>query len=149
MNENKRTTPFADNRPGETWYKSFLRRHLSIVIRVPEAVTGMRATVTEDSIRKWFSNTNDLSTNKGCAFDDIMADPRRVLNADGTSISLCPKSVKVLGPKGWPNVYEVKRGNEKDTLTVLATFSAGGQVLPGMIVYPYQRLPKEVVASVP
>ena len=150
VNENKRTTPFADNRPGETWYRNFMRRHPSIVVRVPESVTGMRAAVTEESIRKWFTNTNEyLATNEGCAFDSIMADPRRVLNADETSFSLCPKSRKVLGPKGWRNVYEVKRGNEKDTLTVLATFSADGKVLPGMIVFPYQRPPKEVVASVP
>ena len=93
----------------------------------------MRAAVTEDSIRKWFTNTKEyLSMNEGCAFDDIMADhPRRVLNADETSFSLCPKSGKVLGPKGWRNVYEVKRGNEKDTLTVLATLSADGKVLQG------------------
>ena len=32
---------------------------------------------------------------------------------------------------------------------VIATFSADGKVLPGMIVYPYQRVPKDVVASVP
>ena len=75
-----------------------------------------------------------------------MADPRRVLNDDETSFSLCPMSGKVLGPKGLRNVYEVKSCNEKDTLT---TFSADGKVLLGMIVYPYQRPPKEVVASVP
>ena len=48
----------------------------------------MRASVTEDSIRKWFSDTKGyLSANKDCAFDDIMADPIRVLNADETSFS--------------------------------------------------------------
>ena len=92
----------------------------------------MSAAVTGDSIRKWFTNTREyLSTKEGCAFDDIMADPRRVLKADETSFSLCPMSGKVLGPKGWRNVYEVKSCNEKDTLTVLATFSADGKVLQG------------------
>ena len=32
---------------------------------------------------------------------------------------------------------------------MLATFSADGKVVPGMIVYPYQRAPREDVASVP
>ena len=60
----------------------------------------MRAAVTEDSIRKWFTNTREyLSTNEGCAFDDIMADPRRVLDDDETSFLLCPMSGKVLGLK--------------------------------------------------
>ena len=90
--------------------------------RVPEAVTGMRAAVTEDSIRKWFTNTKEyLSTNEGCAFDDIMAEPRRVLNDDDSRS--VPSLGRCLARKGWRNVYEVKRGNEKDTLTVLATFS--------------------------
>ena len=78
-----------------------------------------------------------------------MADPPRIFNTDETSFSLCPKSGKALGPKGWRNMYDLKRGNEKDTLTVLATFSADGKVVSGMIVYPYQRAPREVVASVP
>ena len=90
-----------------------------------------------------------MSSHEGSAFEQIMADPRRIFNTDETSFSLCPKSGKVLGPKGWRNVYDLKRGNEKDTLTVLATFSADGKVVPGMIVYPYQRAPREVVVSVP
>ena len=150
VEDDQRKTPFNNNRPGETWYRSFMHRHPEIVVREPEGVTAVRATVTEESIRKWFEKTKDyLSNNEGSAFADIMADPRRVLNTDETSFSLCPKSGKVLGPRGWRNVYDLKRGNEKDTLTVLATFSADGKVLPGMIVYPYQRPPREVVASVP
>ena len=150
IEDDQRKTPFNNNRPGETWYRSFMRRHPEIVVREPEGVTAVRATVTEESIRKWFEKMKDyLSNNEGSAFADIMAEPRRVLNTDETSFSLCPKSGKVLGPRGWRNVYDLKCGNEKDTLTVLATFSADGKVLPGMIVYPYQRPPREVVASVP
>ena len=75
-NENKRTTQFAEIRPGGTWYKSLLRRHPGIVVRIPEVVTGMRAAITEDSIRKWFSNTKEYER---CAFDKIMGDQRQVL----------------------------------------------------------------------
>ena len=127
-----------------------MRRHPEIAIHEPENVTAVRACVTEGATRGRFEKArNYLSSHEGSAFEQIMADPRRILNTDETSFSLCPKSGKVLGPKGWRNVYDLKRGNEKDTLTVLATFSADGKVVPGMIVYPYQRVPREVVASVP
>ena len=150
VTEKKRQTPFTDDRPGETWYRGFLKRHPDISVREPEGVSGIRAVVTEASIRKWFDTAQSyLSNQEGCAFDEIMADPRRVINTDETNFSLCPKTGKVLGPKGWKNVYDLKRGNEKDTLTVLGTFSADGSVLPGMIIYPYQRPPREVVESIP
>ena len=150
VTDKKRQTPFTDDRPGETWYRSFLKRHPDIFVREPEGVSGIRAVVTEASIRKWFDTAKSyLSNQEGSAFDEIMADPRSVINTDETNVSLCPKTGKVLGPKGWKNVYDLKRGNEKDTLTVLGTFSADGSVLPGMIIYPDQRPPREVVESIP
>ena len=123
----KRKTPFHDNRPGETWYRSFMRRHPEIAIREPENVTAVRACVTEGATRTWFQKARDsLFSHEGSAFQQIMADPRRIFNTDETSFSLCPKSGKILGPKGRRNVDDLKRGNEKDTLTELATFSADG-----------------------
>ena len=53
-----------------------------------------------------------------------MPDPRLVINTDEINFPLRPKTGKVLGPKGWRNVYDLRRGNEKDTLTVLGTFCA-------------------------
>jgi hypothetical protein len=58
---------------------------------------------------------------------DILEDPSRIFNGDETSFSMCPKSGKVLAPKGYKNIYEVKKGNEKETITVLLVFSADGR----------------------
>ena len=122
----KRKTPFHDNRPGETWYRNFMRRHPEIAIHEPENVTTVRACVTEGATRGRFEKArNYLSSHEGSAFEEIMADPRRIFNTDETSFSLCPKSGKVLGPKGWRNVYDLKRGNEKDTLTVPPPWAIG------------------------
>ena len=63
-----------------------------------------------------------LSQHEGCSYEEIMADPRRVINTDKTNFSLCLKTGKVLGHKGWRNVYDLKRGNEKDTLTDCNSF---------------------------
>ena len=81
--------------------------------------------------------------------EDILEDPSRFINADESNFMLCPRTGKVLGPKGWSNVYEILAGSEKDTLTVLGTFAANGVLVPGMIIYPYVKPPRELVESVP
>ena len=78
-----------------------------------------------------------------------LEDPSRFINADESNFMLCPRTGKVLGPKGWSNVYEILAGSEKDTLTVLGTFAANGVLVPGMIIYPYVKPPRELVESVP
>ncbi|KAG8183042.1 hypothetical protein JTE90_018088 [Oedothorax gibbosus] len=48
---------------------------------------------------------------------DILKHPSRVLNGDETSFSMCPKTGKVIAPKGWENVYQLQQGNDKETIT--------------------------------
>lgn len=143
----KRCTPFKNNRPGERWYRSFLRRHKELSFRDAENLTVARSAITEEYIRKWFLDLkNYLNENN---ISDILNDPSRILNGDETSFSMCPKSGKVLAPKGWKNLYERKRGNEKETITVLLVFNADGKIVYPLVVFPYIRPPKAVVDSMP
>lgn len=68
---------------------------------------------------------------------DIFEDPTRIFNGDETGFSLCPKSGKVLGPKGYKNLYMIKKNNEKENITVLVVFTASGKVCPPLVVFPY------------
>ena len=56
---------------------------------------------------------------------------------------------KVIGIAKWKNVYEVAPGPEKSNLTFLGTFSASGEIVSPMVIYPYQRLPKDIKDRVP
>jgi hypothetical protein len=47
-----------------------------------------------------------------------------MFNGYETCFQLCPKTGKVLAPKGFKNVYEVDKGNAKSKLTVMFTFGA-------------------------
>lgn len=38
---------------------------------------------------------------------DIFEDPARIFNGDEAGFGLCPDLGRVLGPKGWKNVYQV------------------------------------------
>ncbi|KAJ8880619.1 hypothetical protein PR048_017089 [Dryococelus australis] len=56
---------------------------------------------------------------------------------------------KVLGPKGARRIYEVKQGNSKPSITAMFSFLANELVVQRMVVFPYQRLPTEIVRSIP
>lgn len=148
IKEDKRPNPFKNGKPGDKWYSLFLKRHPILNERAPEAITLARAVVTEEYIRKWFNDLHEYL--KSIGHEDILQDPRRIYNGDETSFSICPKTGKVIGPKGWKNLYEIAKGSEKETITVLLVISAAGESLPPMVVFPYvRRPPKEVVDSAP
>lgn len=147
LNEDKRVTPFKDSRPGRKWFNAFLRRHPDLSIRESEGITKGRAIVTEETIRKWFSDLKTFLEEQNAT--DILEDPSRIFNGDETSFSMCPKTGKVLAPKGYRNVYSIQKGNEKETVTVLLVFSANGKTVNPMVVFPFKRVPKDVVNSLP
>ncbi|KAH0808864.1 hypothetical protein GEV33_013927 [Tenebrio molitor] len=144
--KNKKT-PFKQNRPGEKWYRAFIRRHPKLSLREAEGLTKARSIITEESIKKWFRELKQFLEESQVL--DILEDPSRIFNGDETSFSMCPKSGKVLAPKGYKNIYEVKKGNEKETITVLLVFSADGRTLTPMVVFPFVRPNKAIVDSIP
>lgn len=147
LDANIRDNPFKNNFPGDGWYKAFLKRHPTLTHRTAEAVTAASAQISEDNIRRWFTSVEDYLREKN--LNDILLDPSRMFNGDETCFVLCPKNTKVLAPKGAKNVYEVDSSQAKTTLTVMFTFSAAGVVTNPMIIYPYKRIPTNIVNSVP
>lgn len=147
MKAEKRPNKFTNDRPGRKWYDLFIKRHPILNERIPEGISKGRAVVTEEYIRKWFYDLKKFLIEINAI--DLLQDPRRILNGDETSFSVCPKTGKVIAPKGWKNVYEVQAGSEKETITVLLVFTAAGDTLQPMVVFPYVRPPSHIIASVP
>ncbi|KAJ8961313.1 hypothetical protein NQ314_005962, partial [Rhamnusium bicolor] len=123
----KRPNPFVNNRPGKKWYTSFLKRNPALSHRTPESISKGR-------------------TCGGAS--NILNDPERILNEDETNFILCPKTGRVLAPRGFKNIYKMAQAKEKEAITVLL-FSASGKILPPCGVFPYIRPPKDVVNSMP
>nr|CAH7750980.1 unnamed protein product [Callosobruchus chinensis] len=142
-----RPNPFKDDRPVKKWLALFLSRHPEVVKRNAEAISKARATVTKHSIAEWFAELREYlhSTNA----IDIFEDAERILNCDETGCLTCPHSGKVLGPKNYKNLYEISAGKQKEAITVLCNYSAGGSVMPPMVVYPYKRMPEKIIKSMP
>lgn len=72
---NPRKNPFVNNLPGNGWYKAFLKRHPHIALRTPEAVTAASANVSEQNIRKWFTDIFSYLETKG--YSEILLDQSR------------------------------------------------------------------------
>lgn len=138
-----RSTPFNDGLPGKTWFNAFLKRHPQISQRQAESINTARACVTEEAIRKWHEEIRSYLISENAV--NILEDPSRILNSDESGFATNPKTGLVLGPKGMKNFYEIKSGSEKENITVLFTISANGEIYPPMVVYPYERIPAEIV----
>lgn len=147
LTETPRQNPFKDNYPGWGWYRAFLKRHPELSARTAEAVTQASSRVSENDIRNWFIQINTYVSNNNLG--DILNDPKRIYNGDETNFQLCPKNSKVLAPKGAKNVYEVDVGQSKQTITVMFTFAASGDLTPPMIIYPFKRMPQHILNTVP
>lgn len=145
--DEKRKTPFRENRPGEKWYQGFLKRHPNLSLREAEGLTKARSIITRELIQKWFRDLKQYLEENGAV--DVLEDPTRIFNGDETSFAMCPKSGKVLAPKGYKNIYEIKKGSEKETITVLLVFSADGQIVSPMVVFPFVRPNKVIIDSIP
>lgn len=89
---------YSGNLPGMTWYNCFLKRHPTIVERIPESVTSASSKVSESDIRGWFQQLTTYFTEENLLH--VLKDPSRIFNADETNFMLCPNTGKVLAPIG-------------------------------------------------
>ncbi|CAK1579786.1 unnamed protein product [Parnassius mnemosyne] len=140
-------TPFKNGRPGKRWYSSFLKRHPDLITRHPQNLTTSRASVTTSQLKNWFEEVNIYLNDNN--YRDILNEPQRIFNMDETAFFLNPKGNKVLAPKGEKSVYQQINADEKECFTVLLGGNATGDVLPPMVIFKYERIPRELSLSVP
>nr|UUG47255.1 ORF42 [Bracoviriform inaniti] len=146
--EEKRPNPFTNNRPGKKWFSLFLQRNPDIALKNTEILSKARASVTEEHILNWFEEL--LKYLKEEEAEDLLNDPRRILNLDELGMLTCPKTGRLLGPRGEKNLYRIAGGPEKQSISVLCTFSGDGTSYDPMIIYPYKRnIPREIKVSIP
>lgn len=60
LTQNERPNPFKNNLPGIGWYQAFLKRHPAIATRTPEGVTPASSCVSENDIKGWFAQVEEI-----------------------------------------------------------------------------------------
>ena len=66
---------------------------------------------------------------------EVLKDPSKTFNYDEAVFLLCPKTGKVLAPRGCKDVSEIMQGSDKESLTVLMIIRADGVACPPFIFY--------------
>lgn len=139
----EKKTPFHDGRPSKTWYQSFLRRNKELSEKMSQNLTKRRALVSKEEIKNWFDCVKDYLASRNL----LNIDPRRIFNLDESAFLLSPTS-KVLVHKRDKAAYTLC-SNDKECYTALVTGNAAGELLPTMVVYPYQTIPAKLAKLFP
>lgn len=106
-----------------------MKRHPDLVTRQPQNLTSPRASITTAQLENWFKEVKTYL--KDNHYEDL------------------PKGNKVLAAKGERSVYQQVNSDEKECYTVLLGGNAAGDVLPPMVIFKYERIPRELSMSVP
>lgn len=127
--------PFKNDRPSNE----------QLAERMSQNLTRMRAQVSEESIREWFSIIGRYLQEKNLVTN---ISPRRVFNLDESGFLLSPAKTKVIVPKSDKAAYSVCN-SDKECYTGLFTGNAAGELLPTVVVYPHQTIPAKIAKNFP
>lgn len=144
LDETNIQTPFKNNIPGKTWFKSFLKRHPRISLKQSEYLNKARANITPEKIKNWFKETEELLGENVA----VLKEPSRVFNMDETAFYLNPKGGLVLAERG-KHVYSTSANSDKENITTLITVNALGKFAPPLTIYKFERLPDSYTKSAP
>ena len=129
-----RPNPFQDNHPGKDWWYMFLHRYPEVSLKTHQALQICRASsCTAEVMDKWYSDYEQF-----LLIHDLYNRPDQIWNADESGFPLCPKSGKILAPKGEKHVYHVT-GSSKQQITTLVCINAAGGTIPPMHIFPGVR----------
>lgn len=130
-----RETPFTEDRPGKKWLKLFMNRHPILSRRIPQNLTCIRASVSEEKVRQWFDEVKTYLLKKNL----LNIGANRVFNLDESAFKIVPKTDKVIVQKGARAVYQIVSSSEKATVTVLFTASASGDMAPPLVLLEQKK----------
>ncbi|XP_049307835.1 uncharacterized protein LOC125777328 [Bactrocera dorsalis] len=145
--ELNRPNSFKNNIPDRKWLQGFLKRNPTVSQRVSQSLTVSRASVTESSIRSWFKRVYQYLENNNCL--DVLEDSTRIFNCDESAFFLCPKGQAVLTKRGSKHVYFRSGNDDKECFTLCIGASASGKMMPTFALFPYKRLPTNILSKFP
>ncbi|XP_062535049.1 uncharacterized protein LOC134204243 [Armigeres subalbatus] len=133
---------------GKNWVQRFLRRHPMIKKKLSRNLSRSGAKVSEELLRQWFSEVEDILQEEGIDLS-IFNNPKRIFNFDESGFQLIPRNFKALCGPHDENVYHVSNNSEKECFTALFGSNADGDLTPTMVLYSGQRISREIAESVP
>ena len=137
VEKDERKTPFVKNRPGDRWYRSFMKRNPSVRLRSVRPLDKKRAKISSADLDEWFAGYEKFVNENG-----LSNCPSQIWNCDESGFDLQGRAGKIVGPSATKEKpYQVVTGT-KEHITVLPCFNACGQWMPPYILFAGKRIPK-------
>ncbi|XP_022824970.1 tigger transposable element-derived protein 6-like [Spodoptera litura] len=129
---------------GKKWLRGFLRRHPTLSIRTPEAVSAARVKgFNPVAVANFF----DLYEPE---LDKIKSAPHRVYNVDETGITVVQhKRSKVVSMKGKKQVGALTSLERGKLMTIVTCMNACGTYVPPLIVFPRKNMAQDLMDGAP
>lgn len=125
--------------------REFGNRHPEIKLRKHSQLSAASMRVSAESV---FASRRRLESGlKKLGCEDILKDPRRIINSDETNMDMNGKAVKCFASAEDKNCYEKLRAGGKLNRTVLVAANANGDFVPPFILLPGKRLPSALVEA--
>ncbi len=136
LDKDGRSTPFKNNKPGNKWFRSYMKRNVQVKVRKARPLEKKRARITQQDVDKWFSEYQEFLLKK-----DLMDKLGQIWNCDETGFDLNGRVGKVIGPSKQKEApYQVVSRN-RERITMLPCFNASGQWMPPYFIFPGKRIP--------
>lgn len=142
--KNNKVHPFnvQKQEAGKDWFQGFLNRHPDLSIRKPESTSAARAAGFNRIVVDNFFNF------LGNIYDEHHLTPDRIYNCDETGVSVVPKTKsKIIAKRGRKQVGALTSAERGTTITVEICFSASGQYMPPMMVFPRKRMDPQLMLN--
>lgn len=112
----------AKGQAGHYWFESFMKRHPSLGLRKPEALSAPQASCFNPTVvEQWFQTYQNIIHDLG-----LQDAPSNLWNCDETGLQDHFVSLKVVSPVGSP-CFEVSANTRGETTTLLASLNAAGE----------------------
>ncbi|OQR87504.1 hypothetical protein ACHHYP_08712 [Achlya hypogyna] len=123
----------------DSWYFGFRQRHPEITDREAQVVSRTRTAVDRDALYTLFSTLAKLVI-------ELKIDPTRIYNMDETAFASRSKTTKVLAARGSTNIH-AKSITTNFHMSIVASASASGDVMPPLFILPGQRVDESTAAA--
>ncbi|CAH2094366.1 unnamed protein product [Euphydryas editha] len=127
---------------GREWINGFLKRHPELSITKPENTSAARASAfNKVAVEKFFNFLGNV-------YDEHQLTPDRIYNCDEMGISVVPKTnSKIIAKRGRKQVGIIVSAERGQTVTVEICFSAAGNYMPPMLIFPRKRMQPELMVN--
>ncbi|CAK1600155.1 unnamed protein product [Parnassius mnemosyne] len=124
------------------WVQGFLSRHPELSIQKPKNTSAARAAgFNKQAVEQFFNFLGNV-------YDEHKLSPDRIYNCDETGVSVVPKTKsKIIARKSRKQVGSITSAERGTTITIEICFSASGQYMPPMMVFPRKRMDPQLMLN--